>query len=83
MNGWAALIHGEDRERVLKAIQDHIAGSKPEYKAEYRVRSRSGALKGVAGHGKAVSRDLAGKALRIVGITRDIAKKNRQKTRYG
>lgn len=72
MQEWASLIHPEDKERVLKTMQDHIDGLTLEYKAEYRISSRSGKLKWVAGHGKAVSRDQNGKALRVVGITRDI-----------
>jgi diguanylate cyclase (GGDEF)-like protein/PAS domain S-box-containing protein len=75
LEDWAALIHGEDRDRVLKAMGDHIGCSSFEYKEEYRIRSKSGALKWVSGHGRAVSRDSAGKALRIVGVTRDITMK--------
>jgi diguanylate cyclase (GGDEF)-like protein/PAS domain S-box-containing protein len=72
LKDWSALIHEEDRERVLQAMQDHINGTTLEYKAEYRIHSRSGKLKWVVGHGKAVHRDTSGKALRVVGITRDI-----------
>ncbi|HQS58641.1 MAG: hypothetical protein B7Y56_11325 [Gallionellales bacterium 35-53-114] len=72
MKDWAALIHPGDKERVLKAMQEHIDGRANEYKAEYRIYSRSGILKWVIGHGKAVQRDKKGKALRVVGITRDI-----------
>jgi diguanylate cyclase (GGDEF)-like protein/PAS domain S-box-containing protein len=72
-NEWASLIYSEDRERVLKAMQDHVAGLTFEYKSEYRIQEQSGKLKWVAGHGKAVKRDKNGKALRVVGITRDIS----------
>ncbi len=72
MQDWAALIHPGDKERVLQAMQEHIDGNANEYKAEYRIYSRSGVLKWVVGHGKAVQRNKKGKALRVVGITRDI-----------
>ena len=72
LKDWAALIHPDDKERVLKAMQDHIEGRLLEYKAEYRIHSQSGKYKWVIGHGKAVRRDKDGKALRVVGITRDI-----------
>jgi diguanylate cyclase (GGDEF)-like protein/PAS domain S-box-containing protein len=75
MEEWTALIHNADRERVLKAMQDHIEGWTAEYKVEYRIRSGFGSLKWVAGHGRAVRRDADGKALRVVGITRDITQK--------
>lgn len=75
INEWAALIHSDDRPRVLKAMQDHVDGWTSEYKAEYRIRSQPGALKWVLGHGRAVHRDAEGRAQRIVGITRDITLK--------
>ena len=51
LEDWARLIHKDDKERVLKALQDHIEGWTSEYKAEYRISSRSGALKWVLGQG--------------------------------
>jgi diguanylate cyclase (GGDEF)-like protein/PAS domain S-box-containing protein len=78
---WSALIHAEDGERVLKAMQSHIEGWTSEYKADYRIRSSSGTWKWVLGHGRAVSRDHDGKALRIVGVTRDITMKKQAEDR--
>jgi diguanylate cyclase (GGDEF)-like protein/PAS domain S-box-containing protein len=75
LQNWMALIHEEDRDRVSKAMQDHINNRTAEYNVEYRIRSGSGALKWVAGRGKAVHRDAHGKATRVVGITRDITLK--------
>lgn len=75
MEQWAARIFGEDRERVLKAMQDHIEGRVPEYRAEYRMRSGDGELRWVAGRGKAMQRDANGKATRVVGITQDITQR--------
>lgn len=72
---WAALIHAEDRDRVLQAMHGHVEGWTSEYKAEYRIRAQSGIMKWVVGHGRAVRRDLSGKALRVVGVTRDITLK--------
>lgn len=81
LDEWSALIHSEDRDRVLKAMHDHVAGWTSEYKAEYRIRSRSGGWKWFAGHGRAVHRDPEGKALRIVGVTRDITLKKQTEER--
>ena len=72
---WVALIHPEDKERVLKTMRDHIDGWTSEYKVEYRIRSQNGNMRWVQGHGRAVRRSQAGKALRMVGITRDITMK--------
>jgi diguanylate cyclase (GGDEF)-like protein/PAS domain S-box-containing protein len=78
---WSVLIHAEDRERVLKAMQSHIEGWVSEYKADYRIRSSSGTWEWVLGHGRAVSRGHDGKALRIVGVTRDITMKKQAEDR--
>jgi diguanylate cyclase (GGDEF)-like protein/PAS domain S-box-containing protein len=72
---WVAKIFGEDRERVLNAITDHIEGRSPEYRAEYRIRDASGELRWIAGHGKAMLRDSHGRATRVVGITQDITQR--------
>lgn len=78
---WAELIHADDRDRVLKAMRDHVDGLASEYKAEYRIRSRSGVIKWVAGHGRAVCHDQHGKALRVVGVTRDVTMKKQAEDR--
>jgi|GEM_PF-3560479 len=75
LDEWTALIHPEDRERVRKIMHDHVEGWTSEYKVEYRIRSQSGSMRWVLGHGRAVRRNHAGKALRMVGITRDITMK--------
>lgn len=75
LEDWASLIHPEDKDRVLKAIDDHIENRVSEYQAEYRIRSHTGSWKWISGHGKAVQRDSDGKALRIVGVTHDITSK--------
>ncbi|HKB59100.1 MAG TPA: sensor domain-containing diguanylate cyclase [Gallionellaceae bacterium] len=72
---WAARIFSEDRERVLKAINDHIEGRTPEYRAEYRMRGHDGELRWIGGHGKAMHRDSHGRATRVVGITQDITQR--------
>jgi diguanylate cyclase (GGDEF)-like protein len=78
---WVLLVHASDRDRVLKTMQDHVEGLSFEYKAEYRIHARTGKYRWVIGHGKAVQRDQNGKALRVVGITRDITlQKEAEKT---
>ena len=72
---WADRIFSEDRERVLAAVHNHIAGRAPEYRAEYRMLNQAGEVRWVAGHGKAMHRDSSGKATRVVGITQDITQR--------
>jgi len=41
LTGWAESLHPEDHDRVLAAIQAHLAGRAP-YTAEYRIRGKDG-----------------------------------------
>src|ERR1017187_10395782 len=41
LDGWAALVHPEDLERTMAAVQAHLEGRAP-YAAEYRVRRKDG-----------------------------------------
>lgn len=78
---WARLIHPNDRKRVLRAMHNHVEGKAPEYSAEYRILSRSGNMIWVLGLGRAVSFDREGKAVRVVGVTRDITHKKESEER--
>lgn len=71
---WADRIHDEDRERVLKAFLDHMKGRTEVYETEYRLRHREGHYIWLRDRGKAVLRDGAGQALRIVGTHTDITR---------
>nr|WP_321469156.1 response regulator [uncultured Desulfobulbus sp.] len=66
------LLHPEDRERVLALREAHIQGKTPRYEAEYRLRTKDGEWKWILSRGKAIERDEAGKALRIIGTHTDI-----------
>lgn len=72
---WSRLIHPEDRDRVLLAMQNHVEGKAQEYSAEYRILSGPGCMRWVLGLGRAVSFDAEGLALRVVGVTRDITQR--------
>ncbi|MEE9543819.1 MAG: PAS domain S-box protein [Thermodesulfobacteriota bacterium] len=69
---WETLIHPDDKDRVLKALDDHKAGRAPLYKAEYRIRSSHNDWIWIIDQGKIVSRDQDGKPLRLAGVTRNI-----------
>ncbi len=70
---WEALIHPDDRERVVAAQAAHIEGHSPGYDETYRLRHRDGHWVWVQDRGRAVERDAAGRALRMVGTHRDIS----------
>lgn len=68
---WERSIHPEDRQRVQKAIQDHLSGLTPDYSAEYRLLHKDGTYRWVLARGQA-SWDENGKPFRMIGSHTDI-----------
>lgn len=67
---WEAILHPDDRDRVLLALQRHLDEDAP-YRIDYRVRKRSGEY--VHWSGSAITfRDEQGKPLRMIGTCADI-----------
>jgi PAS domain S-box-containing protein len=77
IDAWQALIHPDDKERVLQAMVEHMQGKTPYYKAEYRILSHSGEWIWVLGQGQVVKKDQDGKPVRVTGITQDITGRKR------
>jgi PAS domain S-box-containing protein len=67
------LVHPDDRERIAAAFIGALKGALPEYHIEHRVRTRSGEWTWILSHGQVVSRDAAGRALRMTGTNADIS----------
>jgi diguanylate cyclase (GGDEF)-like protein/PAS domain S-box-containing protein len=69
-------VHPDDLAYVQAAMQDHFDGKTGSYRAEYRLRCKDGSYKWVSAHGKVLSRDRQGNALRMVGTMTDITAKH-------
>ncbi len=69
---WKALIHPEDKMRVMKAMNDHVRGKMPFYEAEYRLRSQDGSWVWVLGHGRITRRDEHANPVYVTGTTQNI-----------
>ena len=67
------IVHPDDRERVLATSRAAVKGASPEYHIEHRVRTHSGGWKWILSHGKVVSRDASGRAMRMTGTNADIS----------
>ncbi|MGD9601235.1 MAG: PAS domain-containing protein [Gammaproteobacteria bacterium] len=67
-----ALLHPEDRARVLSSLVAHLKGDAPVYEAEIRYRAADGSWRWVQSFGQVVARDPQGRATRMVGIHVDI-----------
>jgi PAS domain S-box-containing protein len=77
---WEQLTHPEDLEQALVHLQDHIDGRAHEYRAEFRMRSKSGDWKWILDVGQGVEFDEAGKPVRFIGTHVDIDERKRQES---
>ncbi len=71
--GWTKLVHPEDRDRVLKAFDDHVTGKTPRYESEYRMRTKDGEWKWVLDRGKVIDRDTRNQPLIAAGTILDVS----------
>jgi PAS domain S-box-containing protein len=72
---WEHRFHQEDESRAEKVMQDYLDGITPTYTFEGRMQSKDGVYKWVISRGMIVSRDDAGKALRMIGTLSDITER--------
>ncbi len=70
---WSSRMHPEDGPRVREAMRRTIDGAEELYEAEYRLRHVDGTWRWVLDRGRALERDAAGKAQRLVGFIVEIA----------
>jgi PAS domain S-box-containing protein len=75
MAGWSAMLHPEDRERVMAAVERQLRGEAP-YAVEYRIRRKDGSYTWWTARGTVV-RDAAGKAERWIGAITDVGERKR------
>ncbi|MCY2995080.1 MAG: PAS domain-containing protein, partial [Planctomycetota bacterium] len=72
---WSKRIHPDDLARVMAEVQAHLAGTTPHYASEHRVSCKDGSWKWILARGVVVSRDAAGKPLRVIGTHKDITER--------
>lgn len=75
VEGRDSLIHPDDLERVRAALDDYFSGSMARYTNEYRSRCRDGSWKWVLDNGMIVSRDAAGRPLRMICTHVDLSER--------
>ncbi|MFM1908212.1 MAG: hypothetical protein RLZZ591_1889 [Pseudomonadota bacterium] len=69
------LTHPDDRERMHADRAAHFQGQTQSYRNEHRVRMANGDWKWVLSRGMVISRDAAGKPLRMIGTHTDITER--------
>ncbi|MEQ1529697.1 MAG: PAS domain-containing protein [Methylococcales bacterium] len=71
-SAWAERVHPEDKKVALAALHAHLSGDTPVYICEHRVLCKQGYYKWILARGMIVSRNSAGKPLRIIGTHTDV-----------
>lgn len=72
---WETRVHPEDKERVLAALNAHLAGKTPHYESEYRLRRKDGTYAWILDRGKVINRLKNGEALRVIGTHTDVTRR--------
>ena len=70
---WARLVHPEDLDRAMAALQAYLGGETPAYESVHRLLCKDGTWKWSLGRGAVFQRDAAGRPLRMVGTLTDIS----------
>ena len=65
------LLHPDDRDHAARTIAEYVAGTRPEYRNEFRLQHKDGSWRWIFTHGIA-HRDATGRAIRLVGTHTDI-----------
>ena len=67
---WEEMVHPDDRDRVTRALHDHLERRLP-YDVQYRMHTSTGEYRWLSDRGQAIWDD-AGTAIRMSGSVRDI-----------
>jgi|CXWL01.1.fsa_nt_gi PAS domain S-box-containing protein len=72
---WIERLHPDDRDRVTEYYRAYVAGTIPEYRVEFRQRTRGRGWRWILSLGRIVERDARGEPLRMLGTHTDITER--------
>ncbi len=78
LSSWDSLLHPDDREETLRKVNEHLEGRSDVYRADFRLREKSGRYRWIRARGKAVDPDVAGNPRRFIGTQIDIDDEKRR-----
>ncbi len=74
-NAWDSHLHPEDKQRVLKTLQEHFNDESHIYAPEFRMLTKAGSWVWIRARGRVVERDHEGHPLRMAGTHTDITER--------
>ncbi|MEW8689523.1 MAG: EAL domain-containing protein [Candidatus Thiodiazotropha endolucinida] len=77
LDTWASLVHPDDKDRVIKTVEDHLSGNADSFEVEMRMRHKDGHEVVVLSRAFLVNRASDGKAMRLVGTHVDITERKK------
>jgi PAS domain S-box-containing protein len=73
LDGWAAVLHPEDKERVWMAVEEQLKGAAP-YDVEYRIQGNDGAWYWWSARGTVIKNE-RGEPSRWIGAVTDVTER--------
>ncbi|KFZ31165.1 hypothetical protein IDSA_00045 [Pseudidiomarina salinarum] len=70
---WRELVHPDDQAVAREKLKEHLKGLKERFETNFRLRRADGEYIWLHSVGRVIERDQDGRAVRVVGIHRDIS----------
>jgi PAS domain S-box-containing protein len=74
---WEKIVHPDDKEHSLKAVNNYLNGNTSSYEIEHRLRAKDGGWKWILSRGKIFEWDTKKNPLRMTGTHIDITEKKK------
>ena len=72
---WELLMHPDDAEMAMAAVQAHIDGETSQYECTHRLRAKSGEWRWILDRGRTVAFSSSGKPIRMAGTHLDVTER--------
>jgi PAS domain S-box-containing protein len=72
---WSSRIHPDDKAQCYAALNLHLTGEVPFYQNEHRILAKDGTYLWMLDRGKVITKDSAGKPLRVIGLYTNITER--------
>ena len=79
---WSNIIHPDDYQNSLHAIQQYLEGDVTNYSSELRYKCKDGQYKWLLSRGAVVAKDNDGKPIRAIGTHTDIDERKRKEQEH-